>query len=103
MSGRISDLADLDHQIAPREELLGKLRAALIARLQLHREVDELDPDAPLFGSGFGFDSLDAVELVVCLESEFGVKITDGIVIRRSFRSLNTMIDLVLAERRGGQ
>jgi len=99
----MSDLPDLDHQIAPREELLGRLRTALVERLQLHREADELDPDAPLFGSGFGFDSLDAVELVVCLESEFGVKITDGVVIRRSFRSLNTMIDLVLAERRGGR
>ena len=99
----MSDLPDLDRQIAPREEMLGRLRTALVARLQLNREVDELDPDAPMFGSGFGFDSLDAVELVVCLESEFGVKITDGAVIRQSFRSLNTMIDLVLAERRDGR
>lgn len=88
-------MSELETQIAKREELLARLRTMLIDRLQLRREVDELDPDAPLFGSGFGFDSLDAVELVVCLESEFGLRVTDGMVLRQSFRSLNTMIDLI--------
>jgi len=94
-------MLDLDSQIAPREALLGRLRELLVERLQLRRGVDELDPDAPLFGSGFGLDSLDAVELVVCLESEFGVRVTDGVALRQAFRSLNTMIDLVLAVRGG--
>ena len=92
-------MVDLENQIAPRMALLGRLRELLVEHLQLRRTVDELDPDAPLFGSGFGLDSLDAVELVVCLESEFGVRVTDGVVLRQAFRSLNTMIDLVLAER----
>jgi len=92
-------MLDLENQIAPRAALLGRLRELLVEHLQLRRTVDELDPDAPLFGSGFGLDSLDAVELVVCLESEFGVRVTDGVVLRQAFRSLNTMIDLVLAER----
>jgi len=91
-------MSDLESQIAKREHLLGRLRTMLIERLQLRREVDELDPDAPLFGSGFGFDSLDAVELVVCLESEFGLRVTDGLVLRQSFRSLNTMIDLIATQ-----
>lgn len=90
-------MSELDNQVAVREALLGKLRVALITHLQLRREPDELDPDAPLFGSGFGLDSLDAVELVVCLESEFGLRIKDAVVLRQAFRSLNTMIDLVLA------
>ncbi len=96
-------MSDLEARVSAiasrREELLGKLRTLLIDRLQLRREVDELDPDAPLFGSGFGFDSLDAVELVVCLESDFGLRVTDSAVLRQSFRSLNTMIDLL---ERGG-
>jgi acyl carrier protein len=90
---------DLETRIAPRVALLDRLRELLVEHLHLRRAVDELDPDAPLFGSGFGLDSLDAVELVVCLESEFGVRVTEGVALREAFRSLNTMIDLVLAER----
>ena len=97
----MTSLSDLEAQVAPREALLDRLRGLLVERLHLAREVDELDPDAPLFGSGFGLDSLDAVELVVCLESEFGVRVNDAVALRQVFRSLNTMTDLVLAERGG--
>ena len=94
-------MLDLETQVAPRAALLDRLRALLVDHLQLRRAVDELDPDAPLFGSGFGLDSLDAVELVVCLETEFGFRVGDAVALRHAFRSLNTMIDLVLAERGG--
>jgi len=83
--------------VAAREQILAKLRHVLITRLKLRRELDELDPDAPLFGSGFGLDSLDAVELVVCMDNELGVRIADGGLLRQQMRSLNTLVDLVLA------
>jgi acyl carrier protein len=83
--------------VAAREQILAKLRHVLITKLKLRRELDELDPDAPLFGSGFGLDSLDAVELVVCMDNELGVRIADGGLLRQQMRSLNTLVDLVLA------
>ncbi|HEX4416563.1 MAG TPA: phosphopantetheine-binding protein [Kofleriaceae bacterium] len=83
--------------VAAREQILAKLRHVLITRLKLRRELDELDPDAPLFGSGFGLDSLDAVELVVCMDNQLGVRIADGGLLRQQMRSLNTLVDLVLA------
>jgi acyl carrier protein len=92
---------DLETRVAPREALLHRLRELLVERLRLRRDVDELDPDAPLFGSGFGLDSLDAVELVVCLESEYGVRVTDAVALRQAFRTLNTVADLVV--ERGGR
>ena len=88
-----------DPRIAEREQLLAHLRQLLIDRLHLRREPEELDPDAPLFGSGFALDSLDAVELVVSLESDLGVRVNDGVLLRQSFRSLNTLVDLILARR----
>ena len=38
-------------------------------------EPETLEDDAPLFGGGLGLDSVDALELVVALEKEFGLKI----------------------------
>lgn len=90
---------DIESRIAEREEILARLRQVLIERLHLRRAPDELDPDAPLFGAGFALDSLDAVELVVCLDGAFGVRVSDGAVLREAFRSLNTIADLVLDHR----
>ena len=38
---------------------------------------DQIDNDAPLFGPGLGLDSIDALELVVMLEKEYGIVIKD--------------------------
>jgi acyl carrier protein len=88
-------------RIAAREDILAGLREVLIDRMRLRREPDEIDPDAPLFGAGFGFDSLDAIELVVSLDTIFGVVLNDNGLLRQQMRTLNTVIDLVLAHRQG--
>ena len=95
--------ADIAEQIAAREDILRGLRAVLIDRMRLGREPDEIDPDAPLFGAGFALDSLDAVELVVALDTMFGIYLDDGALLRQQTRTLNGVVDLVLAHRRGAQ
>jgi acyl carrier protein len=93
--------AEMADQIAVREEILAALRGMLIDRMRLQREPHEIDPDAPLFGAGFGLDSLDAVELVVSLDIMFGVVLEDNALMRQQMRSLNTLVDLVIAHRQG--
>ncbi len=67
-------LTDPHDRIRQREEVLGEVRRMLIDRLRIAREPDEIDPDTALFGSGLGLDSLDSVELLVCLDADFGIK-----------------------------
>jgi acyl carrier protein len=76
--------------------LLDRVRKVLIERLNVPRAPGEIDPDAPLFGTGLGLDSVDAVELVVSLETEFSITLPEGVVTRRSMRTVGSLIDLVI-------
>ena len=60
------------------DELIVKLKAELIEQLNLE-DIDpaEIDPEAPLFGDGLGLDSIDALEIIVLLEKEYDIKISD--------------------------
>ncbi len=87
---------ELARQIEEREQILARLRKALIKQLRLPHAPEELDPDTPLFGNGLGLDSLDAVEVIVCMEMEFGVDIAEQGTSPARMRTLNTLVNLVL-------
>lgn len=65
---------------------------------------DGMDPasiedDAPLMGEGLGLDSVDALELMVAVEKEFGVKLENAEVGRAVLKSVSTLAAFI-AERR---
>ena len=76
------------------------LKAMLIRRLRIE-EVgpDDIEDHAPLFGEGLGLDSVDALELVVGLEQEFGVTVADAEVGRRAFASIAALAQYVDEKR----
>ena len=59
-------------------------------------------PDAPLIGpeSPFGFDSLDAVEIVVAVQRKYGVRIDSLQTSRKVLRSLRTLAEFIQARRK---
>jgi acyl carrier protein len=69
----------------------------LIGTLRLPLERDQIQPDTPLFGTGIGLDSIDAVDLAVGVEERSGVRLPDGPRTRAGLRTVNQLIDLVLS------
>jgi acyl carrier protein len=74
------------------DDLLPRLKRLIVATLRLEGLAAEaIGDDQLLFGEGLGLDSIDALELVVAIEREFGVAIPDGKVDHDVFRSVRTL------------
>ncbi|MCM1373040.1 MAG: phosphopantetheine-binding protein [Bacteroides sp.] len=73
-------------------ELIEQLKAQIIEVLNLEDMTPaDIDADAPLFGEGLGLDSIDALELIVLLEKEYGIRLSnpsEGKVIFSSVASI---------------
>ena len=91
---------ELRDRIAGRESTLEQVVEMLISSLQVDRAPGEFDPDTPLFGTGLALDSVDAVEIVVALESRFGVSLDEDEA-QAALRTINTLVDAVMAESGG--
>lgn len=74
------------------EELTTKVKQLIIDSLRIEgMTTDDIETDAPLFGEGLGLDSIDALQLVVAMEKDFGVIVPDaetGAVVFQSVRSM---------------
>lgn len=78
------------------EELIGKLKVQIIEQLNLEdMEPEDINPEEPLFGEGLGLDSIDALELIVLLEKEYGIKIQNPKDGQKIFFSLKTMAEFI--------
>jgi acyl carrier protein len=93
---------DLAAYIAEREDILAQVRGILIGDLGLERESDEIDPDTLLFGSGLGLDSVDALELSVCVYSRLGLSLGGKAEHRAALRTVNTLVDWIIEQREKG-
>jgi acyl carrier protein len=82
-------------------ELIEKLKREIIEALNLEDlEPQDIDKDAPLFGEGLGLDSIDALELIVLLEKNYGIKLEDPKDGKKVFYSVQTMADYIKANQK---
>ena len=79
-----------------------KIRKILSVRLKLAAAVEKIGDDTPLFGpDGLGLDSIDALELVLGLQKEFGVIVEDRTVAVKVLASIDTIAKYVESQGKG--
>ena len=77
-------------------DLKPQIRQLLVENLMLQVSVDEIADDLPLFGpGGLGLDSVDALQLVVALDKNYGLKIADPETARSILASVGTIASAV--------
>jgi acyl carrier protein len=78
------------------EELIVKVKQMIINSLRIEgMSPEEIDTDAPLFGDGLGLDSIDALQLVVAMEKEYGAVVPDAATGSKVFASVRSMAEFI--------
>jgi acyl carrier protein len=80
-------------------QLKRRIKEIMVENLMLQITADEITDDKPLFGpEGLGLDSVDALQLVVALDKNFGLKIPDPAAAKEILVSVNTIAAAVQAK-----
>lgn len=81
-------------------ELKEELKTKIIEQLNLEDiSVAEIGDDDSLFGDGLGLDSIDALELIVMLDKDYGIRLSDPKEGRKIFESIQVMADYIESHR----
>jgi len=93
MQKPVAELLAGDSSLSPQELELAQL---IVTTLNLETRPADMDPDAPLYGSGLGLDSIDILEIALAVSKAYGIRLRsdDGNnqKIFSSLRSLNQHI-----------
>jgi acyl carrier protein len=83
------------------EELITQVKQLIIDSLRIEgMRTDDIETDAPLFGDGLGLDSIDALQLVVSMEKDFGVIVPDAATGTIVFQSVRSMAQYIAENRK---
>lgn len=83
------------------EELKQELKVKIIDILNLvDLTPEDIEDGAPLFGDqGLGLDSIDALELILLMEKDYGIKLKDASEGKAIFQSVSVMADYIQKNR----
>ena len=81
------------------EELIPVVKAGIIKQLNIDMTPEALDENTALFGEGLGLDSIDALELIVMIDRDFGIKIGDPKEARKIFQSVRVLAEFIQENR----
>jgi acyl carrier protein len=80
--------------------LKADIKRMLVDSLMLQSGADSIADDQALFGPGsLGLDSVDALQIVVALDKNYGLKIPDPETARQVLHSVNTIAAALEAHR----
>ena len=82
------------------EVLKQELKSKIIEVLNLEDiAIEDINDNDPLFGDGLGLDSIDALELIVLLDKEYGIRLADPKQGKAIFESIETMAAYIAENR----
>ena len=82
------------------EALKQELKSKIIETLNLEEvTVEEIGDGDVLFGDGLGLDSIDALELIVLMDKDYGIKLSDPKEGKTIFHSIGTMAEYIAKNR----
>ena len=81
-------------------QLKKRIKEIMVENLMLQVTADEITDNKPLFGpEGLGLDSVDALQLVVALDKNFGLKIPDPAAAKEVLQSVDTIAAAIEAKK----
>ena len=84
------------------QKIKQEVKEVIIKTLNIKKlEPEEIDDSAPLFapGNAFGLDSVDAIDIIMRIQSHFDVRIGDQNLARDVLESIDTVAEFIQKER----
>lgn len=82
------------------QDIILELKENIIKALNLEdMSPADINENAPLFGDGLGLDSIDALELIVLIEKNYGIKLRSPNEGKEIFESVVSMAEYIKANR----
>jgi acyl carrier protein len=81
-----------NHQYPMSDDLHARIKKVMVDELMLQIQPEEIGDETPIFGpEGLGLDSVDVLQLVIALEKNFGLKISEGNAAKEILRDVTTI------------